>query len=155
MSLERYKPAKLFTIEEANSRLPLVRAIVGDIVGLARELLERRARLAEVRDSRFGGSSDVYKDEIVEVERQLEKDSERLGEYVSELLSLGVELKSLTEGLVDFPALLDGKLVYLCWKYDEPEVLFWHELDAGFAGRKSLTADSAAGTTPEDDLLEA
>jgi len=46
----------------------------------------------------------------------------------------------MVRGLVDFPALVDGKEVYLCWKLGEPEVLFWHDMDAGFAGRQSLTA---------------
>jgi hypothetical protein len=62
---------------------------------------------------------------------------------------LGVEPKG-GDGLVDFPALWDGRLVYLCWKLGEPEVLYWHEIDAGFAGRQPLTADSV-GTGGSDN----
>ena len=71
----------------------------------------------------------------------MEKDSLRLREYVEELRALGVEPKSGTEGLVDFPALLDGRKVYLCWKLGESRVLFWHDLEAGFVGRQPLRPD--------------
>ena len=57
---------------------------------------------------------------------------------------LGVEPKNAVEGLVDFPSIMDDRVVYLCWKLDEPEVLYWHEVDAGFAGRQPLTASSGA-----------
>ena len=87
-------------------------------------------------------ANDVYAEELAHVQQELEKDGEQLREYVRELEVLGVEPKSGPEGLVDFPAVLDGRIVYLCWKLGEPEVLHWHELDAGFAGRQSLTAAS-------------
>ena len=66
----------------------------------------------------------------------------RLQEFVDELRDLGVEPKNGPDGLIDFPSMMDGRLVYLCWKLGEPEVQHWHELDAGFAGRHSLMADS-------------
>jgi hypothetical protein len=50
----------------------------------------------------------------------------------------GIEVKDLDSGLVDFPSLRDGRVVYLCWRVDEPTVAYWHELDAGFAGRRPL-----------------
>ena len=58
---------------------------------------------------------------------------------VEELRALGVEPKNGPEGLVDFPAMMEGRPVYLCWKLGEPEVLHWHDLDAGFRGRQPLT----------------
>jgi hypothetical protein len=60
---------------------------------------------------------------------------------LKELQSLGCELKGLEQGLVDFPTLRQGRTVYLCWQYNEPEIAFWHELDAGFAGRQLLSDD--------------
>ncbi|MBC8355622.1 MAG: DUF2203 domain-containing protein [Planctomycetes bacterium] len=155
MSPEEYTPAKIFTVEEANARLPLVRAIVGDLIKLATELSDRRERLDQLSRSRTGESSEVYQAEVEQVELELEKDSERLSEYLRELLELGVEPKSAMAGLVDFPAMIDGKLAYLCWKYDEPEVLYWHDLEAGFAGRQSLTADSVASPDHSDGLFDA
>jgi hypothetical protein len=129
--------------------------IVSDLMQLATELSDRRDRLSQLSRGRAGDSSDVYQAEVEQVERELEKDSERLSDYLRELLELGVEPKSATAGLVDFPAIIDGKLAYLCWKYDEPEVLYWHELDAGFAGRQSLTADSVAGSDHSDGSFDA
>ncbi len=154
MSPDEYAPAKIFTVDEANARLPLVRAIVTDLMQLASELSERRDRLNQLSRGRSNDVSDVYRAEVEQVELELEKDSERLADYLRELLELGVEPKSAMAGLVDFPAIIDGKLAYLCWKYGEPEVLYWHSLDGGFAGRQSLTADSLAGSDHSDDSLD-
>ncbi len=141
---------KLFTIEEANASLPLVRAIVEDLARLSRDVLERRERLAAVpgnhaREGNEREGRDPYSEEMAQIQEELERDTEELKGYIDELRSLGVEPKNGLEGLVDFPALLDGRVVYLCWKLGEAEVLHWHELDAGFAGRHPLTA--GAGTS--------
>ena len=58
--------------------------------------------------------------------------------YEDELKSLRIELKDYLTGLLDFPCLMDGREVFLCWRLGEPEVSFWHELDKGFAGRKRI-----------------
>ncbi len=141
------RPAKLFTVEQANTALPLVRAITADLVRLSREVVERRERLALLATPRAGTAKDPYAEELAQIEEELEKDGEQLQAYVDELRALGVEPKSGPEGLVDFPALIDDRLVYLCWKFGEPEVTHWHELDAGFRGRQSLVAGSVAHET--------
>ncbi len=137
------RPRRTFTVQQANAALPLVRAIVRDLVEAARDVMERRERLSYLIGGRSRDKHDPYREELAQIEDQLEKDSRQLEEYVDELRQLGVEPKCATEGLVDFPALLDGRPVYLCWKLGEPEVLHWHELDAGFAGRQSLAASLA------------
>jgi hypothetical protein len=134
------RPAKLFTIEEANLSLPLVRAITTDLVQLATELVERRQRLAMLMTGREREAGNPYSDELIAVEAEVEKDALRLRGFVQELSDLGVEPKSAMDGLVDFPSLQDGRLVYLCWKLGEPEIMHWHELDDGFAGRQSIAA---------------
>src|SRR6185436_18184621 len=134
-----YQPRKLFTVESANAVLPLVKAITGDLVQLSRDVIERRERLALLTSGRKP-AKDLYSEELVQIEEELEKDTERLYAYVEELRELGAEPKNGPEGLVDFPAMMDGRVVFLCWKLGEPEVLHWHELDAGFRGRQSLTA---------------
>lgn len=131
---------KYFTVERANAMLPLVRAIVKDLAELSRDVIDRRDRLAHLLAGRNGQSTDVYSEELVQIEEELEKDGRRLRDYVEELTKLGLEPKNGQEGLVDFPTLIDGREAYLCWKLDEPEILYWHELDAGFAGRQHLTA---------------
>ncbi len=127
---------KLYTVAEANASLPLVRAIVGDLVELSRDVTERRHRLSLLRSST--GRRDPYQEELVQSEAELEKDGRRLREYVDELRELGIEPANGSEGLVDFPALVDGRKVFLCWKLGEPEVRYWHEPDAGYRQRHPL-----------------
>ena len=151
MSTRGYTPGKIFTIEQANAMLPLVRAITTDVSRLAREVVERRHRLDVITAGRDLKVSDPYSEELAHVEAELEGDAARLKEYLDELKELGVEPKGAVEGLVDFPAMLDGRLVFLCWKLGEPEIAHWHELEAGFAGRQSLIAGSVAGDGAEAD----
>jgi hypothetical protein len=141
MSHTPYKPSRLFTVDQANACLPLVRSIVADMVQLARDLLERRQRLDQLAHGRKTEKGNPYSDELEQMEEELEKDLERLNGYAAELMELGVEPKGAAEGLVDFPSMIEGRLGYLCWKYNEPEILYWHELNAGFAGRQPLTAN--------------
>ncbi|MFV1966969.1 MAG: DUF2203 domain-containing protein [Pirellulaceae bacterium] len=138
-------PFKTFTVEEANASLPLVRVITSDIVHLSRDLIERRHRLELLKRRGEGVSGDPYADEIAHIREEFEKDTRRLEEFIGELFDLGVELQSGPDGLVDFPSEMEGRLVYLCWKFNEPEVGYWHELDAGFAGRQLLAVGSVSG----------
>lgn len=129
---------QLFTREQANAMLPLVRAIAMDMMSLARDVFARRERLSHLLAGRQHKPGDIYSDELRSMEDSLEADAERLRDYVEELRELGVEAKGVLEGLVDFPSLLEGRVVYLCWKVGEPTVSHWHELEAGFAGRQPL-----------------
>ncbi len=152
MASEPYRPRKTFTVEQANAALPLVRSITTDLVRLSREVMERRERLALLTAGRNPSSSDLYSAELAQIEEELEKDSEQLGEYVEELRALGVEPKSGPEGLIDFPAIMDDRVVFLCWKLGESEVMHWHELEAGFRGRQSLVAGTlASGDAPDGE----
>ncbi len=155
MTLEERKSKKLFSIEQANAALPLVRAIAADLARLSHEVTERRGRLRALATGRERQAGDPYDDEVAQVEEELQNDDLRLGEYVEELRQLGVEPKGDLEGLVDFPTMIDGREVCLCWKLGEPEVLYWHEREAGFAGRRALTAGTAAEDVHgEDGLLD-
>src|SRR3712207_1700616 len=116
MAVLDYKPSRLFTIEQANATLPLVRAITSDLARLAKDVVERRHRLALLTSGRDLKAGDPYSDELSQMEADLERDAARLQEYVAELRQLGVEPKGAIEGLVDFPCMLDGRLVLLCWK---------------------------------------
>ena len=152
---DSYKPKKVFTLEEANAALPLVRAITEDLARLSQDVVERRQRLSHVASGREFDSGDPYGEELQQIEQELERDSLQLREYVQELRQLGVEPKGATEGLVDFPSMLEGRLVFLCWRLGEPEVMHWHEIDEGFAGRRSLAAGSLADESEADgELLE-
>ena len=127
---------QLFTVEEANLRLPLVSAIVKDIVTLFADLHDRRERLTDLRNR---SEQSEYRDEVDAMESELETDIEGLDAYVAELAELGVELKDPVIGLVDFRTLADDREAYLCWKLDEEEILWWHELDTGASGRRPVS----------------
>lgn len=151
MAVQQYHPTRLFTLEQANSMLPLVRAITKDIVMCARELSERRQRVLALRGGAKPRPGDIYFEELSQAEQALEKEDARLEAFVTELLALGVELKSPIEGLIDFPTVIEGKPALLCWKLGEPSVLFWHDLESGFSGRQPITPETAFELDVESD----
>ena len=141
----RRSPRQFFTVEQANARLPLVRAITVDMVELFTDMVERRTRLESLLEGRKPQVKDAYSDELVEMMKALDRDQHRLNDYVAELTALGVEPKGGTEGLVDFPAMLEGREVYLCWRLGETEITHWHELASGYAGRQPLAIGAFHG----------
>lgn len=138
---------KYFTVGEANKALPLVKAIVGDIVRQYHTVSELRQRLSAVVTEHRRPSTDPYSEELAQSQAGLEGEEAKLEGYIDELSKLGVELKG-PDGLCDFYSMMDGREVYLCWRLGEPEVLHWHELNAGVAGRQALTAGAGPRSTP-------
>jgi hypothetical protein len=126
---------RIFTVDEANRTLPLVRRIVEDLVR-DHHLWEEKVREFEVATA---GSSPERPDviaELLQIEAQrLAKDIES---YIAELNELGVICKGMNIGLVDFRGQMDGREVFYCWKLGEAGVMYWHETDAGFVGRQRL-----------------
>ncbi len=144
MALKKRAVAKkYFTVAEANATLPLVRAIARDIMDLAHNLRERQDRLTRVRVPDRAVILEAHAEELQQAQAEFERDQDRLGEYARELKNLGVELKDYFTGLLDFPSRLDGREVYLCWRFGEAEIAYWHEMDAGFAGRQKLRQGAA------------
>jgi hypothetical protein len=132
---------KYYTPELANRTLPLVRRIVEDIV-VQYARWQARVREFEVVS---GANSVVAPDpRAAELEREVSTLAAELESFHRELVALGVESKDYAQGLVDFPAKRDGRTVYLCWRLGEPAVEFWHEIDAGYAGRQPLDPRVAA-----------
>lgn len=133
MPREAYKPEKVFSLKEANQTLPLVSRIIQDIVRVNDELAEThnlaRRLAAEGAATRAAEAKD-----------RLEDLSFEAAAFVEELETVGCLCKDPAVGLVDFPARLGGRIVFLCWRMGEPEITFWHEVDAGFAGRKPVAA---------------
>lgn len=128
-----------FTAESANKALPLVRAIVEDIVHQWQVISELERSLAPFLGGQYRfAPHELYSEELTHRLSQLESEQSRLKDLVRELSDLGVEIKSVLDGLCDFPCLVNGREVFLCWKLGEPQVQFWHEIDAGFAGRQPL-----------------
>jgi hypothetical protein len=119
--------AHRFTLEQANRSLPLVKRIVNDIVRTHTTVAERRDALEQATGK-----------EAATAQREYDSAVERLEQLLDELSEVGVELKDYQSGLVDFVGRHEGRDVYLCWKLGEERIAWWHELNAGFAGRKSV-----------------
>jgi hypothetical protein len=124
---------KVFSVEEANALLPTVRRILEPIRRTHRRLLayrEAAQRAAEGAEQGGGGmpGGAKYVRSLIE-----------LASRTGELEALGVQLKDYERGLIDFPSLRDGRVVLLCWHLGEgDQVEWWHDVDAGFAGRQPL-----------------
>lgn len=132
---------KFFTPDQANAMLPLVRRIVQDISTLANDLRDRAQRMRRLQQD-SGSLTPAHTEEIDAIETELEQGKDRMEELEGELRELGILLKDYFAGLIDFPFWKDGREVYLCWKLGEPEVSHWHEIDAGFSGRRKLRTEA-------------
>ena len=127
---------KRFTVESANRALPLVRRIVEDIVKGYAEWQEKvRALELLAGDVR----TDVVSAERTALEKQAAALAADVQGFLDELTQIGVEFKGFDVGLVDFPCEMSGRTVFLCWRLGEASVSYWHETDAGFAGRQPLS----------------
>lgn len=126
---------KIFSLAEAERMLPLVGRIVEDLVRDHQRWTEKVAafELATV------GSTVNKPDPIAEL---LQSEAQRLAKdiegYIAELAELGVTCKGMDTGLVDFPGQIDGRAVYYCWKLGEDGIQYWHDVNAGFAGRQRI-----------------
>ncbi|HKY96405.1 MAG TPA: DUF2203 domain-containing protein [Gemmatimonadaceae bacterium] len=127
--------ASKFTVEAANKTLPLVRRIVGDAVRDYWRWQEKVRRYEEVSANR---KIDQPNDEADQLERETAQLARDIDGYIAEIRELGVEMKGIDSGLVDFPSEVDGREVLLCWQLGEESVQYWHEVDAGFAGRQPV-----------------
>jgi hypothetical protein len=136
---------KLFTVEQANRMLPLVRRIVEDIVREHRRWQEKILELelaASIAAGRAvnGVRSELSEDRAAALERDAMTIARDIDAFEHELEELDIVLKDRRLGLVDFPGELDGRRVWLCWRLGEPAVQYWHDVDAGYAGRQPLPA---------------
>jgi hypothetical protein len=129
--------AAKFTIETANRTLPLLRRIVSDAV---RDYWRWQETVREYEAVAAGRRIDQPDDEADRLERETQRLARDIDGYIAEIRQLGVEIKGIDSGLVDFPAEVDGRPVLLCWQLGEESVQYWHEEDAGFAGRQPVTS---------------
>lgn len=125
-----------FTVEQANRTLPLVRKIVEDVV---RQHKRWRETIMELDLVSSAARPDESRGRAEELEHQALSLARELDGYQRELEELGIQLKDRRLGLVDFPSEMSGRTVLLCWRLGEQEVQFWHEIDAGYAGRQPLS----------------
>lgn len=123
--------ARYFTPAEANALLPQIEPLVG-------QLLERRAKVARVGRQIDDRLADLRTDFANPQATQLTREFAAIEELIAQIQAHGCVVKSLEAGLVDFLAQIDGRDVYLCWRFGEPRVAYYHELHTGFQGRRRL-----------------
>ena len=130
---------KIFTLDEAQSMLPLVESLLNRAMEskkAAEELDNELTNLARRIHVTGGMTVDVAK---VGVQRaDLEKHVQRARETVQEIDEIGVQVKDLESGLLDFPCRMDDEVVLLCWKAGEPAIEHWHTMESGFKGRQPI-----------------
>jgi hypothetical protein len=135
---------RIYTVREAEATLPLVKGIVADIQATHRRWTELVARYelltGQVR------ADDGEPAELVALRDTAAREAERINACLVELEQLGGVFKGFDHGLVDFYALKDDRLVFLCWQPGEEQITHWHEVDAGFAGRQPIDAHMLAET---------
>jgi hypothetical protein len=131
---------RLFTQEEANAALPEVRALVERLVEDRRALVALGGELEELQSLIGGNGGSLDPSRVGELQEAVAQAAATLAGLVDEIQELGVQVKDLDRGLVDFPARHPetGEPVLLCWELGEAEVAHWHDLEGGFAGRKPL-----------------
>jgi hypothetical protein len=122
---------RYFTLQEANETLDFIRPLMDEVQQIHRKVLENQPEAwpAIVKSAGNGGNRALS---------NLVQDFEKFDALVHRMLETGVLIKDINQGLLDFPALKDGREVYLCWQYGEGEIAFWHEVEAGFAGRQPI-----------------
>jgi len=132
----RGEPApRLFTVAEANALLPELIPILERLRLAKATLDDARAALVRLTPAMRGNGHAAT---AAELEGRLRDLAGEIGEDIGAVVGHGVELKDLDHGLIDFPSLREGRVVLLCWRLGEGPIGWWHETDAGFAGRRPL-----------------
>jgi hypothetical protein len=132
---------RFFTVEEANRTLPLVRRIVKDIMRTYPELQHLTEQLHQLASAGIGPE---LQERIETLRDDIDRTADHINGFIRELEQIGCFFKGFDEGLVDFYSLYKGRPVFLCWRFDEPRIEFWHDVESGFGGRERITADVAA-----------
>lgn len=122
---------KYYTLKEANHQLDVVRPMVAELISISERVRAHQPEIWSVVEKSAGNGGNPTLSKML-------PDFDRLDLVLHQLQDMGIEVKDLSTGLIDFPALKDGRVVYLCWKYNEGTIQFWHEIEAGFAGRQPI-----------------
>jgi len=122
---------RLFTLEQANQLLQTLRPLVDQLIATRDQIVTIRPELNSGVQKALGNGASKATGDLPKLFRKIER-------LINEVHSYGVLLKDVDQGLLDFPSELEGRVVFLCWRHGEPSVSHWHDLDAGFGGRKPL-----------------
>jgi hypothetical protein len=143
--------SKTFTLNEAQTLLPVVEALLRKGQGAGTRAGELEAEMQVLSQRIFlAGGTQVNVVAAARRKAEYDKAVQEAKDTLAEIEAIGVQIKDFEQGLLDFPCLLEGKTVLLCWKQGEKEIGFWHSPEDGFAGRKPL--DSRFGKAERERL---
>ena len=130
---------KTFTLDEAQSLLPVLESLLKRAIDGKRAADEVESQLSDLgRRIYLSGGMRVNLPEVAQMRAQVESHLERVRESISEIDSIGVQVKDLDAGLLDFPFRLDEDIVLLCWRMGETTIDHWHTVESGFQGRQPV-----------------
>ncbi|MBI1884821.1 MAG: DUF2203 domain-containing protein [Chloroflexi bacterium] len=132
--------SRQFTLEEANVLLTRLSELLPQLQDKKRALDTLQQRLAEFA-AKMSGNGNIYEEQYNTTRHEAEQAANEVTDLARKVNELGCELKDVDQGLVDFPTVRQGRRVYLCWKLGEDRIRWWHDLEAGFAGREPLGED--------------
>jgi len=122
---------RYFTLQEANETLTTIRPLMEEVQTIRQKILANQPEAWPAIEKSAGNGGNRALSNMIQ-------DFEKLDALVHLIQDTGVLIKDINIGLLDFPALRDGREVYLCWQYGEGDIAFWHEVEAGFAGRQPI-----------------
>ncbi len=123
--------SRYFTPREANEKLDVIRPIIQEMMQIGDKIREHQPELWSAVEKSAGNGGNPMLSKLL-------KDFDRLDLLLHQIQDMGITVKDLQVGLIDFPAWHVDHEVYLCWKYGENDIQFWHEIEEGFAGRQMI-----------------
>jgi hypothetical protein len=130
---------KTFTLDEAQSLLPVLESLLKRAIEGKQSAEQAESGLSELaRRIYLSGGMRVDAAGAAKLRAEMESHLQRVKESIAEIDAIGVQVKDLEAGLLDFPCRLDDQVVLLCWRMGEPSIEHWHSADAGFKGRQPL-----------------
>jgi len=122
---------RYFTLQEANETLNLIRPLMDEVQAIRLKILKNQPEAWPAIEKSAGNGGNRALSNMVQ-------DFEKFDALIHRIQDMDVLIKDINLGLLDFPALKDDREVYLCWQYGEGEIAFWHEIEAGYAGRQPI-----------------
>ena len=127
---------RVYTLEEANAALETIRPLLEELSECKRGLDGVHEALLRLTPAQ---RENGHRLTAIGLEHQMERLVDRLAHGIRELDVMGIELKDIEQGLIDFPAVFQGRVVFLCWRLGEDTIAWWHEISTGFAGRRPIS----------------
>jgi len=122
---------RYFTLQEANDTLDIIRPLMDEIQAIRQRVLKHQPEAWPAIEKSAGNGGNRALSNMVQ-------DFEKFDALIHRIQDMDVLIKDINLGLLDFPALKDGREVYLCWQYGEDDIAFWHEIADGYAGRRPI-----------------